>query len=163
MNFNNYTIKSQEVVQKAIDITRRNGNQAIEPATILKAIFLQGDSLVKFIFQKIGVSEEPIIRQLDKEIASLPKVSNAEPYLSRGREPSTKVWRPICSRWNHSVCAVQSAIRSVYNTQRQRRDRGWPKVSHSWTSQRKECIRANCWRPIQRPQQICHQPKRACP
>ena len=82
MNFNNYTIKSQEVVQKAIDITRRNGNQAIEPATILKAIFLQGDSLVKFIFQKIGVSEEPIIRQLDKEIASLPKVSNAEPYLS---------------------------------------------------------------------------------
>ena len=82
MNFNNYTIKSQEVVQKAIDITRRNGNQAIEPATILKAIFLQGDSLVKFIFQKIGVSEESIIRQLDKEIASLPKVSNAEPYLS---------------------------------------------------------------------------------
>ena len=82
MNFNNYTIKSQEVVQKAIDITRRNGNQAIEPATILKAIFLQGDSLVKFIFQKIGVPEESIIRQLDKEIASLPKVSNAEPYLS---------------------------------------------------------------------------------
>ncbi|MGM9812008.1 MAG: ATP-dependent chaperone ClpB [Muribaculaceae bacterium] len=82
MNFNNYTIKSQEVVQKAIDITRRNGNQAIEPATILKAIFLQGDSLVKFIFQKIGVSEESIIRQLDKEIALLPKVNNAEPYLS---------------------------------------------------------------------------------
>ncbi|MGM9802624.1 MAG: ATP-dependent chaperone ClpB [Muribaculaceae bacterium] len=82
MNFNNYTIKSQEVVQKAVDITRRNGNQAIEPATILKAIFLQGDSLVKFIFQKIGVSEESINRQLDKEIASLPKVSNAEPYLS---------------------------------------------------------------------------------
>ena len=42
MNFNNYTIKSQEVIQKAADLTRRNGNQAIEPATILKAIFLQG-------------------------------------------------------------------------------------------------------------------------
>ena len=101
MNFNNYTIKSQEVVQKAIDITRQNGNQAIEPATILKAIFLQGDSLVKFIFQKIGVSEEPIIRQLDKEIASLPKAisfKQGKRCLSRGREPSTKVWRPICSR-----------------------------------------------------------------
>lgn len=82
MNFNNYTIKSQEVIQKAVDLTRRNGNQAIEPATILKAIFLQGDSLVKFIFQKLGVSVEMIDRQLDKELSNLPKVSNGEPYLS---------------------------------------------------------------------------------
>lgn len=82
MNFNNYTIKSQEVIQKAVDLTRRNGNQAIEPATILKAIFLQGDSLVKFIFQKLGVSVEIIDRQLDKELSNLPKVSNGEPYLS---------------------------------------------------------------------------------
>jgi len=82
MNFNNYTIKSQEVIQKAIEITRENGNQVIEPATILKAIILQGDSLVKFIFQKLGISVEMISRRLDKELQNLPKVSNAEPYLS---------------------------------------------------------------------------------
>ena len=46
MNFNNFTIKSQEVIQQAVDITRRGGNQAIEPATIAKAILQQGDSLI---------------------------------------------------------------------------------------------------------------------
>ena len=38
MNFNNFTIKSQEAIQKAVEIARRNGNQAIEPAHLLKGI-----------------------------------------------------------------------------------------------------------------------------
>ena len=38
MNFNNFTIKSQEVVQKAIELTRQNGQQQIEPVHILKAL-----------------------------------------------------------------------------------------------------------------------------
>ena len=82
MNFNNFTIKSQEVIQQAVEITRRGGNQAIEPATIAKAVLHQGDSLVKFIFQKLGISKELVEQRLDRELALLPKVSNAEPYLS---------------------------------------------------------------------------------
>ena len=117
MNFNNYTIKSQEVVQKAIDITRRNGNQAIEPATILKAIFLQGDSLVKFIFQKIGVSEEPIIRQLDKEIASLPKVSNAEPYLSSKANDVFQEAENQAQKFGDQYVAVEIILFALFKVQ----------------------------------------------
>ena len=117
MNFNNYTIKSQEVVQKAIDITRRNGNQAIEPTTILKAIFLQGDSLVKFIFQKIGVSEEPIIRQLDKEIASLPKVSNAEPYLSSKANDVFQEAENQAQKFGDQYVAVEIILFALFKVQ----------------------------------------------
>ena len=117
MNFNNYTIKSQEVVQKAIDITRQNGNQAIEPATILKAIFLQGDSLVKFIFQKIGVSEEPIIRQLDKEIASLPKVSNTEPYLSSKANDVFQEAENQAQKFGDQYVAVEIILFALFKVQ----------------------------------------------
>ncbi|MDE6344482.1 MAG: ATP-dependent chaperone ClpB, partial [Muribaculaceae bacterium] len=44
----------------------------------------EGDSLVKFIFQKVGVSPVSVAQQVDREISSLPKVSGGEPYLSRG-------------------------------------------------------------------------------
>ena len=83
MNFNSFTIKSQEAIQKALELTRSAGQQQIEPVHLLKAIMLEGESLVKFIFQKVGANETQAARMLDKEIASLPKVSGGEPYLSR--------------------------------------------------------------------------------
>ena len=49
MNFNNFTIKSQEAIQKAVEITKNNGSQAIEPVHLLKAILSEGESLTKFI------------------------------------------------------------------------------------------------------------------
>lgn len=83
MNFNNFTIKSQEAIQKAIEITRSSGQQAIEPVHILKGVISEGDSLVKFIFQKVGANLPAVEQNIDREIHSLPKVSGAEPYLSR--------------------------------------------------------------------------------
>ena len=83
MNFNNFTIKSQEAIQKAVEITRSAGQQAIEPVHLLKAVVEEGESIVKFIFQKIGAAAPQIAGQIDKEIAALPKVSGSEPYLSR--------------------------------------------------------------------------------
>ena len=82
MNFNNFTIKSQEAIQKAVNEARRSGNQAIEPAHLMKGILGEGGSVIKFIFQKLSVNENFIDQQLNKEIATFPKVSNAEPYLS---------------------------------------------------------------------------------
>ncbi len=82
MNFNNFTIKSQEAVQKAVEVARRNGNQAIEPAHLLKGILSEGGSVIKFLFQKLSVNDAFIDQQLDREISTFPKVSNAEPYLS---------------------------------------------------------------------------------
>ena len=83
MNFNNFTIKSQEAIQKAVEITKNNGSQAIEPVHLLKAILSEGESLTKFIFAKIGASLPMVDSAVDKEIASQPKVSGGEPYLSR--------------------------------------------------------------------------------
>lgn len=83
MNFNNFTIKSQEAIQKAVEITRSSGSQAVEPVHILKGVMSEGESLVKFIFAKIGANIGVVESQVDREIASLPKVSGGEPYLSR--------------------------------------------------------------------------------
>ena len=84
MNFNNFTIKSQEAVQKAFEITKANGNQAIEPIHLLKGILSEGESVVKFIFAKVGANIARLTDAVDKELASLPKVSGGgEPYLSR--------------------------------------------------------------------------------
>ena len=82
MNFNNFTIKSQEAIQKAVEIARRSGNQAIEPAHLLKGILSEGGSVIKFIFQKLSINESFVEQQLDQEISTFPKVANAEPYLS---------------------------------------------------------------------------------
>ncbi|MDE6197961.1 MAG: type VI secretion system ATPase TssH, partial [Muribaculaceae bacterium] len=83
MNFNSFTIKSQEAIQKAVEITRGAGSQAIEPVCLLKGVIDEGESVVKFIFQKIGANPALVTRQVDSEIAALPKVSGQEPYLSR--------------------------------------------------------------------------------
>ena len=83
MNFNSFTIKSQEAIQKALEFTRSAGQQQIEPVHLLKAIITEGESLIKFIFQKVGANLPLAVQQLDREISSLPKVSGGEPYLSR--------------------------------------------------------------------------------
>ena len=83
MNFNSFTIKSQEAIQKALEYTRSAGQQQIEPVHLLKAVITEGKSLVKFIFQKIGANPALISQQIDREIGMLPKVRGGEPYLSR--------------------------------------------------------------------------------
>ena len=84
MNFNNFTIKSQEAIQKAFEITKANGNQAIEPIHILKGVLTEGESVVKFIFAKVGANIQQLQMAVDRELATLPKVSGGgEPYLSR--------------------------------------------------------------------------------
>ncbi|MDE5752778.1 MAG: type VI secretion system ATPase TssH, partial [Duncaniella sp.] len=83
MNFNNFTIKSQEAIQKAVEIARSSGNQAIEPIHLLKGVMTEGESLVNFIFSKVGASSATLMRQIDEKIAAEPRVSGGEPYLSR--------------------------------------------------------------------------------
>ncbi len=82
MNFQNFTIKSQEVVQKAVQIAQSNQNQVLEPVHLLKAVMSDDDSVVKFVFQKLDVAATMIERSLDEQLSRLPKVSGGEPYLS---------------------------------------------------------------------------------
>ena len=82
MNFQNFTIKSQEVVQKAVQIAQSNQNQVLEPVHLLKAVMSDDDSVVKFVFQKLDVAATMIERSLDEQLSRLPKVSGGEPYLN---------------------------------------------------------------------------------
>ncbi len=83
MNFNNFTIKSQEVVQKAIDFTKQSGQQQIEPVHLLKAIISESETIVNFIFQKLGANLNGVKMGVDQTIASLPRVSGGDVVLSR--------------------------------------------------------------------------------
>ncbi len=83
MNFNNFTIKSQEAIQKAIELTKAFGQQQIEPLHILKALLEENETICNFIFQKLGAGQTALKQAIDKEIALLPKVSGGDVMLSR--------------------------------------------------------------------------------
>lgn len=84
MNFNNFTIKSQEAVQEAVNLAQAKGQQAIEPSHVLSALLKVGENVTTFIFQKLGVNGNQVTFTLDKQIDSLPKISGeGSPYLSR--------------------------------------------------------------------------------
>ena len=84
MNINKYTIKSQEALQAAIDLARRNGNQSIEPAHLLGSLLSAGDSLMDFLFSKLAVQRARVEEANNTALSHLPKVSGGEPYLSQG-------------------------------------------------------------------------------
>ena len=83
MNLNNFTIKSQEAIQKAVEIANRNSNQSIEALHLLKGVMGVEGSVAEFLFNKLGANTGLLNNLIDREIESLPKVNGGEPYLSR--------------------------------------------------------------------------------
>lgn len=82
MNFNNFTIKAQEAVQKASEITTGNQQQAIETAHLLKGLLLADENVINYLLQKLSVNTNRLNNQLDEQIAGFPKVSGSNVYLS---------------------------------------------------------------------------------
>ena len=82
MNFNYFTIKSQEAIKKSIEIATANGAQVIEPQHILKGVISEGENIVNFIFAKTGVDKWNVNGRLEEQIKAVPRVSGGEPYLS---------------------------------------------------------------------------------
>lgn len=82
MNLNNLTIKAQESVQQAFNIAGAKGQQSVECAHLLKGVMSESESITGFLFGKLGVSEGPLIRDIDSLIETYPRVSGAESYLS---------------------------------------------------------------------------------
>lgn len=115
MNFNNFTIKSQEAIQKAVDITRSAGAQAIEPVCLLKGVIDKGESVLKFIFQKLGANEALINRQIETEIASLPKVSGSEPYLSRSANDVLQKAVDIAKKMGDEYVAIEALFLAIFD------------------------------------------------
>ena len=114
MNFNNFTIKSQEAVQKAVEFTREAANQAIEPIHLLKALAHVGDSLVNFIFQKVGASTQQLSSKIDREIASLPRVSGGEPYLSRESNEVLQCSLDVAKKNGDEYVTLEALLMSLF-------------------------------------------------
>ena len=115
MNFNNFTIKSQEAIQKAFEITKGNGNQAIEPVHLLKGVMTEGESLIKFIFAKVGANIAVVDQQVDKDIASLPKVSGgSEPYLSRTSNDVLQRALDIAKKQGDEYVTLEAMLMAIF-------------------------------------------------
>lgn len=84
MDFKNYTVKAQEVVQKASEIALGNGQQAIETGHLLQAILSEDENVVGFIAKKLGINLKNTASALQAILTTYPHVSggNGNVYLS---------------------------------------------------------------------------------
>ncbi len=114
MNFNNFTIKSQEAIQKAVDIAKGNGQQSIEPVHLLKGVMTEGDSLIKFLFQKVGANLSLLSDRVDNAIASLPKVSGGEPYLSRESNDVLQKALDVSKKLGDQYVTLEALLTAIY-------------------------------------------------
>ncbi|MDD3135148.1 MAG: ATP-dependent chaperone ClpB [Methanoregula sp.] len=82
MNFNNFTIKSQEAVAKATEIATAQQNQAIETSHLLKGMLMVDENVIPYLLKKLNVNLDVFTPALDRILDSYPKVSGGEQFLS---------------------------------------------------------------------------------
>ncbi len=116
MNFDNFTIKSQEAIQKAVEIVRNHNEQSIEPVHLLKGILQVGESLTSYLFQKLGVNASLLNNLVDREIESLPKVSGGEPYLSREANDALQKAIDYSKKLGDQFVALEAMLMGLFLT-----------------------------------------------
>lgn len=82
MNFEKFTIKSQEALQKSAEIAMSRQQQAIEPGHVLKAILETDENVTQYLFKKLNVNSNILSTKLDEILNAYPRVSGSQPYLS---------------------------------------------------------------------------------
>lgn len=82
MNFNNFTIKSQEAIQQAVQIAQSANQQAVETGHLLKGLFTEADNVVQYLLKKCGINTLVLQQVLDRLIEGYPRVTGGEAYLS---------------------------------------------------------------------------------
>lgn len=82
MNLQHFTIKSQEAIQKALQLAQSNGQQSVENGHLLQSLFAIDEHLLPQLFKKAGVDPDIVVQALNKIVQSYPKVSGGQPYLS---------------------------------------------------------------------------------
>jgi ATP-dependent Clp protease ATP-binding subunit ClpB len=82
MNFEKFTIKSQEALQKSAEIATGLQQQAIEPGHVLKAILETDENVASYLVKKLAINKNLLDMKLEELLNSYPKVSGQQPYLS---------------------------------------------------------------------------------
>ena len=82
MNLDKFTIKSQEVVQKAQELTQEFSHQQIENEHLFKALMEADDNVLPFVFKKLQVNFSLLKKMTNSSLKSLPKISGGNLTLS---------------------------------------------------------------------------------
>jgi len=115
MNFNNFTIKAQEALQKASEITSGNQQQAIEPAHILKAMMLVDENVISHLLKKLNVNINHLTTSLDKQIESFPKVSGSNIYLSNAANNVVQKSLSYLKEFKDEFVSVEHLLLGILN------------------------------------------------
>ncbi len=116
MNFNNFTIKSQEAIQQAQQIAQGFGNQQIENEHILKAIFEVDENVTPFILKKLNVNLTTLKQILDKQLESFPKVSGGDLMLSREANKTVLEASNIAKKMGDEYVSIEHLLLAILNS-----------------------------------------------
>ena len=116
MNFNNFTIKSQEAVQHAVDLVQRGGQQQIEPPHLFMGVMHSGENVVKYLFQKLNVNANLITSAVEREMRKSPKVSGGEPYLSREANDVLQQAVDLASKMGDEYVTLEHILLALFVT-----------------------------------------------
>ncbi|WDF53862.1 ATP-dependent chaperone ClpB [Mucilaginibacter sp. KACC 22063] len=113
MNFNNFTIKAQEAVQKASEIATANQQQAIENAHLLKGLLLADENVVTYLLKKLNVNITRLNTVLDKQIESYPKVSGSNMYLSSNANSALQKAQSYLKEFKDEFVSVEHVLLGI--------------------------------------------------
>ncbi|QQX76647.1 MULTISPECIES: ATP-dependent chaperone ClpB [Aequorivita] len=116
MNFNNFTIKSQEAIQQAHQIAQGYGHQQIENEHILKAIFEVDENVTPFILKKLNVNLATLQQILDKQLESFPKVSGGDIMLSREANKTVIEASNIAKKMGDEYVSIEHLLLAILNS-----------------------------------------------
>ena len=116
MNFNNYTIKSQEAIQQAQQLAQGFGHQQIENEHIFKALFEVDENVLPFILKKLNVNVSLLQQILDKELQSFPKVSGGDIMLSREASKALNEASIIAKKMNDDYVSIEHLILAIFKS-----------------------------------------------
>lgn len=107
MNFNNFTIKSQEVIEFASQLATTNSNQSIENGHILKALLEKEENISTFILEKHSIARASMLKTLESIIHSYPKVTGGDIYLSSAANQMLNFAQQIALKNKDKYVAVE--------------------------------------------------------
>ena len=115
MNFNNFTIKSQEAIQKAQEIASGHQHQAIENIHILKALMTVDENVIPLILKKLDVNTGILNKAIEKIIETLPKVTGGEQYLSREANAALQKASKYLKDFNDQYVSMEHILLGIFS------------------------------------------------
>ncbi|NVK53436.1 MAG: ATP-dependent chaperone ClpB [Flavobacteriaceae bacterium] len=116
MNFNNYTIKSQETVQQAQQLAQSFGHQQIENEHIFKALLEVDENVIPFILKKLNINIGILQQLLDKQLESFSKVIGTDLTLSREAGKSLTEASIIAKKMNDEYVSIEHIIVAIFKS-----------------------------------------------